>query len=92
MKRVGHRNNRRATLQSGELPQFHNIVQMLVLLIVGFGSGPPLLADERRELYDRYCVDCHSGPGAEANLDLRSNLSSDQSDATLIFETELVDF
>jgi hypothetical protein len=45
-----------------------------------------LRAEEPKQLFKQYCLDCHEGPSAEANLDLAALLKTSPPDPTLIFE------
>ncbi|MEO1990626.1 MAG: DUF1587 domain-containing protein, partial [Pirellulales bacterium] len=45
-----------------------------------------LRAEDRIELFRRYCLDCHTGPDAEGDFDLSKKLKGHPLDATLIFE------
>ena len=45
-----------------------------------------LRAENPIELFGRYCMDCHTGPDAEGNIDLGKKLHGGAFNATLVFE------
>ena len=45
-----------------------------------------LLAEEPIDVFGQYCLDCHTGPDAEAHFDLGKKLHGGAFNATLVFE------
>ncbi len=62
------------------------VVTYYMLGVVFFGPHKLLQANEPKQLFKHYCIDCHEGPSAEANLDVVALLIRSHFDATLIFE------
>lgn len=57
------------------------LLTLFALIITG-----PLSAEEPQALFQRFCMDCHTGDSASANLDLTKYLHDGFRDGTLIFE------
>ena len=62
------------------------LVLILLATIYASTTKVSLRADEPKQLFKQYCLDCHEGPSAEANLDLAALLKTNPPNPTLIFE------